>query len=159
MESLYLLLGSNLNAPEKQIAIAENNIIRQIGKIERKSSLYQTAAWGLREQPDFLNRVVVCKTNLGPRKTLDTILAIEKSMGRQRGKKNAPRIIDIDILFYGKLIVNDQDLQIPHPRIAERRFVLTPLNELSPMFIHPVLNKSINSLLRECTDPLDVKRI
>ncbi len=159
METVYLLLGSNLNEPEKQMAVAEKMIVKQIGKITRKSSLYKTAAWGLRDQPDFLNRVVICQTNLQPRKALQTILAIEKEMGRNRGRKNAPRIIDIDILFYGKEIINDQELRVPHPRIAERRFVLTPLNELSPMFKHPVLNKSINKLLKECNDPLDVKRI
>jgi 2-amino-4-hydroxy-6-hydroxymethyldihydropteridine diphosphokinase len=159
METVYLLLGSNLNEPEKQMAIAEKMIGKKVGRITRKSSLYKTAAWGLRDQPDFLNRVVICQTKLLPWDILQTILAIEKDMGRNRGKKNAPRIIDIDILFYGKEIINDQDLQVPHPRISERRFVLVPLNEVSPMFKHPVLNKSINKLLKECRDPLDVKRI
>lgn len=159
MESVYLLLGSNLHDPKKQIALAEKKISRQIGKIERKSSLYQTAAWGLHDQPDFINRILICKTTLAPHEALSILLSIEKEMGRKRGQKNEPRIIDIDILLYGTTIINTDDLQIPHPRIPVRRFVLIPLNELSPDFRHPVLRKKISELLIECDDSLDVKRI
>ncbi len=159
MERVYLLLGSNLQNPKKQIVAAGKQIALRVGKIEKQSALYETAAWGLRDQPDFLNRVIICRTMLTAEETLETILAIEQEMGRKRGEKNSPRIIDIDILFYGKLIMNNGSLQIPHPRIAERRFVLTPLNELSPRMKHPLLNKTVSRMLKDCTDPLDVKRI
>ena len=93
-----------------------------------------------------------------PDEILDKILSIEKSMGRIRTVKNAPRIIDIDILFYEKEIINEKDLIIPHPLIQERKFVLTPLNELSPNFIHPVFKKNIHELLRNCKDKLPVQK-
>ena len=159
MNKVYLLLGSNLQDPVEQIYKAEKEIDNAIGKIDKKSSLYQTAAWGKRDQPDFINRVVVCTTNLSADQTLEKILDIEKKMGRRRTEKNSPRIIDIDILFFGRQIIDTGKLQIPHPLMADRRFVLTPLCELSPSFKHPVTKKTVRQMLEESSDPLDVKRI
>jgi 2-amino-4-hydroxy-6-hydroxymethyldihydropteridine diphosphokinase len=141
-----------------QLLKAIKNITEQIGKVTRLSSLYTTAAWGNTHQPDFLNQVIVVETNLPALATIDAILSIEKKMGRIRTTKNAPRIIDIDILFFNKDIITEKKLIVPHPQIENRRFVLTPLNELSPGFKHPVSHKTIHQLLQDCTDALDVKK-
>src|SRR5689334_19936359 len=134
MNKIYLLLGSNMGNSKKQLLKATTLIEKQIGKITRQSSLYSTAAWGNTDQPDFLNQVIIAETKLPADTVMQTILHIEKKMGRIRTVKNAPRIIDIDILFFNKEIMNGPVLQVPHPQIQNRRFVLTPLNELSPNF-------------------------
>ena len=141
-----------------QLKKAKSLIYKQVGKVSRSSAFYSTAAWGNTDQPDFLNQVVVISTKLNPELVLAQILLIEKSMGRIRTVKNAPRIIDIDILFYEKDIINLNDLIVPHPLIQERKFVLTPLNELSPNFIHPVFKKNIHELLKNCKDNLPVQK-
>lgn len=158
MNKTYLLLGSNMGNSRRQLASAIKHIEKKIGKVERQSSLYVTAAWGNTRQPDFLNQVVVATTSLTPQQTMQTILAIEKEMGRIRTKKNAPRMIDIDILFFNKAVIEEKDLSVPHPQISNRRFVLVPLNELSPNFKHPVFQQTIHHLLQNCEDPLNVKR-
>lgn len=142
----------------QQLAIAIKNITMQVGSVLRKSKLYITAAWGNTNQPDFLNQVIIVQTKLSAQQTIEIVLGIEKKMGRVRTKKNAPRIIDIDILFFNKEIIAEKTLAIPHPEIENRRFVLTPLNELSPNFKHPATNKNIHQLLNDCTDTLDVKK-
>ncbi len=158
MNKTYLLLGSNMGNSQKQLDIAQQHIEKKIGVIIRSSSLYQTAAWGSINQPDFLNQVIIVETGLSATDTMETILMIEKKMGRIRSKKNAPRIIDIDILFFNKVIMEHVQLTVPHPQLQNRRFVLIPLNELSANFIHPVLKKSIHQLLRICPDKLAVKK-
>ncbi len=126
--------------------------------MQRRSAIYQTAAWGNTEQPDFLNQVIIVQTKLTAVQTMQTILQIEKEMGRMRTVKNAPRIIDIDILFFNKEIINTAELTVPHPQLQNRRFVLVPLNELSPNFKHPVLKKNIHQLFIHCHDKLNVKK-
>lgn len=158
MNKVYLLLGSNQLNPQKQLLIAQQFITLKIGGIIRKSHIYHTAAWGNTQQPDFLNQVIVVQTSLTAAQTMQTILTIEKKMGRIRTKKNAPRIIDIDILFFNKEIIHTKNLDIPHPRLQERNFVLIPLNQLSPNLKHPVFNKTINELLKAGTDTLTVKK-
>ena len=158
MNKAYLLLGSNMGNSQQQLMIAIKNITRQVGNIIRKSKLYATAAWGNNDQPDFLNQVIIVETKLTALQTIDIILDIEKKMGRVRTKKNAPRIIDIDILFFNKEIIAEKNLDVPHPQIENRRFVLIPLNELSPNFKHPVTHKTIHQLLNDCADTLDVKK-
>jgi 2-amino-4-hydroxy-6-hydroxymethyldihydropteridine diphosphokinase len=158
MNTIYLLLGSNQQNPEQQLKTAQQNIAQKIGPIVRSSGIYQTAAWGNTQQPDFLNQVVITQTNLNAAVLMQTILEIEALMGRVRTKKNAPRIIDIDILFYNKDIIHTKELDIPHPRIPERNFVLIPLNELSPNFKHPGLHKTIHQLLINSADTLTVKK-
>ena len=154
----YLLLGSNMGNSLKQLEIAQEHIEKKIGPVTRSSSCYQTAAWGNTDQPDFLNQVIIVETVLTASATMDAILTIEKKMGRLRTEKNAPRIIDIDILFFNKAIIDQPGLQVPHPQLQNRRFVLIPLNELSANFIHPVLRKTIHQLLRVCPDKLAVKK-
>ena len=158
MNSTYLLLGSNMGNSEEQLQISIDLIKENVGKLIRKSSLYATAAWGNTEQPDFVNQVLIVETPLSAAETLDELLAIEKSMGRIRTIKNAPRIIDIDILFFNNDIIRQKKLTVPHPEIQNRRFVLTPLNELSPNLVHPVLQQPVHVLLENCRDPLDVKK-
>lgn len=159
MNKVYLLLGSNQHHPEKQLSIAQKYIQKEIGSIQRCSSIYQTAAWGKRNQPDFLNQVLIVSTKLTPPQTIKILLGVEKKMGRIRTIKNAPRIIDIDILFFNKEIINSPLLKVPHPRIQLRRFVLVPLNELSPNYKHPVFNTTIHELLQNCPDTLTVNKI
>jgi 2-amino-4-hydroxy-6-hydroxymethyldihydropteridine diphosphokinase len=158
MNKTYLLLGSNMGNSRLQLLKAIKNINQQIGKVTRQSNLYATAAWGNTNQPNFLNQVIVVETKLSAAATIDTILTIEEKMGRIRTTKNAPRIIDIDILFFNKEIIGEKKLTVPHPQIQNRRFVLIPLNELSPGFKHPVSHKTIHQLLQDCTDVLDVKK-
>jgi 2-amino-4-hydroxy-6-hydroxymethyldihydropteridine diphosphokinase len=159
MHTIYLLLGSNMGNSHEQLLLAQKNIVADIGKITASSSLYSTAAWGNTDQADFLNQVLIVETNLPASKLLQSVLHIEKNMGRVRTIKNAPRIIDIDILFFNNDVVKLKKLTVPHPEIQNRRFVLTPLDELSPNFMHPILKKTINQLLIECKDPLNVQKI
>jgi len=158
MNKTYLLLGSNMGNSKQQLATAIKLIRKNIGKPARQSKLYTTAAWGNTNQPDFLNQVIVVATKLTATQTMQSILAIEKEMGRIRTVKNAPRIIDIDILFFNKDIIENKILSVPHPQIPNRRFVLVPLNELSPNFKHPVFQQTIHHLLQNCKDPLNVKK-
>lgn len=159
MTKVYLLLGSNMNNPGKQLSRAIGHINKKIGRISRRSAIYQTAAWGKTAQPDFLNQVIIVQTNLDAEPLMQMILSIEEKMGRIRTEKNAPRIIDIDILFYDKEMIKTKTLHVPHPAMHLRRFVLVPLNALSSNFIHPVFRKTIHQLLLECPDRLDVKKI
>ncbi|MBL0359360.1 MAG: 2-amino-4-hydroxy-6-hydroxymethyldihydropteridine diphosphokinase [Chitinophagaceae bacterium] len=158
MNRTYLLLGSNIGNSKQQLNNAIKLIKKNIGKISRLSGLYVTAAWGNTNQPDFLNQVIIVDTKLSAVQTMQAILAIEKEMGRVRSVKNAPRIIDIDILFFNKHIIQEKTLTVPHPQLPNRRFVLVPLNELSPNFKHPVFQQTIHHLLKNCSDPLNVKK-
>lgn len=155
----YLLLGSNLEDPAEQLRIARKEIRSQAGKIIRKSALYQTAAWGNIQQPDFLNQVVEIETMLSARELLQQLLQIEAGMGRIRTVKNAPRVIDLDILYFNNEVIQEEGLTIPHKFIAGRRFVLVPLEEIAPGFQHPVTALTTTEMLARCPDPLDVKRI
>ncbi|MBC7866691.1 MAG: 2-amino-4-hydroxy-6-hydroxymethyldihydropteridine diphosphokinase [Gloeobacteraceae cyanobacterium ES-bin-316] len=159
MNKLYLLLGGNLGDPMANLRTAQQYISKEIGIITRQSKLYQTAAWGDVNQPDFINQVIIVRSTLTAVQCLEKILAIEHQMGRIRTTKNAPRLIDIDILYFNKNIITTENLVVPHPAIQQRRFVLTPLNELSPLLIHPVLGKTNHELLLECKDRLNVKKI
>jgi len=158
MNKAYLLLGSNMGNSRQQLLAANKLVKKNIGRITRQSKLYVTAAWGNTNQPDFLNQVIVVETKLSATELIKAILSVETDMGRIRTTKNAPRIIDIDILFFNKDIINKKNLVVPHPEIQNRRFVLVPLNELSPAFVHPVLKKTIHQLLDSSPDKLDVKK-
>lgn len=158
MNTIYLLLGSNMGNSKTQLSNAVRYIAKQIGTVKRRSHLYTTAAWGNTRQPDFLNQVVVVESPLTPQQTMQRILTIEEKMGRLRTIKNAPRIIDIDILFFNKEIIEQEQLIIPHPEIQNRRFVLIPLNQLSPNLKHPKLKTTVHQLLLHCTDTLNVKK-
>jgi 2-amino-4-hydroxy-6-hydroxymethyldihydropteridine diphosphokinase len=153
---VYLLLGTNIGHKEQHLETAIGFIQHDIGNIQTLSSIYQTAAWGNENQDDFLNQVLICETSLEANEVLEKVLEIEKKMGRQRLVKNEPRIIDIDILFFNKEVIAQEFLVVPHPLIHARRFVLAPLDEISPDFIHPVSGNAISQMLEECEDPLPV---
>jgi 2-amino-4-hydroxy-6-hydroxymethyldihydropteridine diphosphokinase len=159
MNKAYLLTGGNEGDRFLHMQQARTNIELICGQLLLVSSIYETAPWGKTDQPDFLNQVLLVDTKFSPEELLKAILSIEEIGGRKRTVKNAPRTIDIDILFYNDLILEKPGLTIPHPRIAVRRFVLEPLNEISPEFIHPVFGKTIRELLLECKDELGVKKI
>jgi 2-amino-4-hydroxy-6-hydroxymethyldihydropteridine diphosphokinase len=159
MHTIYLLLGSNIGDSATQLANAISFIEKKIGLVQKKSSLYATAAWGNVDQNDFINQVILVHSTLTAAETLKQIWAIEKKMGRVRTFKNAAREIDIDILFYDTDIINTNTLIIPHKEITNRRFVLEPLCEIAPTLVHPGLQKNITSLLHTCTDALNVQKI
>lgn len=158
-QTAFLLLGANLGDRKSNLEKAAHLIEKRIGIIKAKSALYETKPWGKPDQPDFLNQVLLIETELNPGPILRTALTIEHDLGRIRQEKWGARLIDIDLLYVGDQILHSEDLTLPHPGIAHRRFVLEPLAELAPDFIHPLLNKSHRQLLTECVDTLIVTRI
>ncbi len=159
MAGIYLLLGSNKGDKRQQLSVALNLIVKNIGTVRNKSSIYLTQAWGNTRQPEFLNQVVEIEYSGTAGSLLDAILSIEEDMGRIRDKKWGPRVIDIDILYFQDMILSSENLLIPHPEIANRRFTLEPLVEIAPYFMHPLLNKSNRDLLDACSDTLEVKKM
>ncbi|QHL86884.1 2-amino-4-hydroxy-6-hydroxymethyldihydropteridine diphosphokinase [Nibribacter ruber] len=156
MRPLYLLLGSNLGDRVSFLQEAFDRLSGIFGESGQKSSLYETAAWGLENQPAFLNQALLFQTDLPPDQVLAHTQQIEQDLGRERKERWGARVIDIDILLYGNTILETQNLTIPHPHLHQRRFTLAPLAELSPSFVHPVLKKTIAQLLADCPDPLEV---
>lgn len=156
MASLVLLLGSNMGNRRLYLEKTLEYIEKHIGKIIQASSTYETEAWGQEGQLAYLNQAVSINTEITPRKLINTVLNIEKKMGRVRKKKWEDRIIDIDILLYGDSIIQLPTLEIPHPLFTERRFALTAVAEILPNRIHPVYGITITKLLEKCTDQLSV---
>ncbi|MBO9635723.1 MAG: 2-amino-4-hydroxy-6-hydroxymethyldihydropteridine diphosphokinase [Chitinophagaceae bacterium] len=156
MNKVYLLIGGNMGNRQENLQKAIALIRQRIGEVQQASSIYETAAWGKTDQPSFLNQALLLYTAMEPLPLLKEILAVELQMGRERIEKNGPRTIDIDIIFYNDAIIDEPGLIVPHPAMAQRRFVLTPMAELSPQLLHPVLKRTMQQLLEECTDPLPV---
>lgn len=156
MSKVYLLLGGNLGAREVLMAEAEKELNKQIGEVVLKSSLYETNAWGKEQQPNFLNKILVIDTNLNAFEVLKIIQNIELKLGRTRIEHWGARTMDIDILFYDNKIIDTDKLKIPHPLIPMRKFVLLPLVEIIPDFIHPVLKQTVHELYLICDDQLSV---
>ena len=153
MAYVFLLLGGNKGNRLKILEDAKSAIVEQIGVIARESSIYETEPWGFKDDQLFLNLLLKVKTEMAVEQILLKLQNIENQLGRQRTSiKWSNRIIDIDILFYDNLVVDRQDLTIPHPRLHQRRFALTPLNEIAKDLIHPSLGKSMKTLLEECED-------
>jgi len=153
----FLSTGSNLGDRAENLRQARLRIEAEIGRIVRASSVYITQPWGVRDQPDFYNQVLEVLTTLSPLEVLAKNKAIETKMGRVKQDKWTKRLIDIDILFYEKQIIQLENLKIPHPFLQERNFVLAPMAELAPDFVHPVLQQSIWQLLLHSKDELVVK--
>lgn len=138
---------------------ATSLISLHLGDIIRSSSYYQTAAWGLENQPDFINQVLLVHTPFSPVTALQKCLYIEKLLGRYRSQKWGPRTIDIDVLFYENSQIQISNLQIPHPFIQERNFVLQPLAEILPNWKHPKLLKTCSQLAKLSADPLPTQKL
>lgn len=159
MIDVFLLLGSNLGDRQAFLKNARDHIETGVAPIISPSSVYETQSWGKTDEPDYLNQVLYLKTNIAPRALLEKILGIETLLGRRREEKWGSRTIDIDILFYGQDIINENSLVIPHPELHKRMFTLEPLNELAPDFIHPIFRKSIFQLKSELKSDLHVKKL
>lgn len=153
-----LLLGSNLENPILQLETAISKISEFVSSY-RTSSIYKTAAWGNTNQSDFYNQAVEIECDLSPLSLLKKLINIELSMGRQRIHKWEPRIIDIDIIAIEDLVIDTDDLKVPHPHMQNRMFVLIPMQELSEFWVHPILMKNMKELINECNDELAVHKI
>jgi len=156
--SVYLSLGSNMGDREENLSKA----VKQLGGkliIKELSSIYETDPVGYEQQPKFLNAVVSGMTELDPFELLGFIKRLEGALGRVPNFQNGPRTIDIDILFYNNIVLNTPQLTIPHPRLAERAFVLVPLSEIAPDLICPLRQKKVSSLLANLEERGGVKRV
>jgi 2-amino-4-hydroxy-6-hydroxymethyldihydropteridine diphosphokinase len=186
MAGIYLSLGSNIGDRARNIARALELLAARGVRVVKQSALYETEPVEMRAQDWFLNGVVEVETetrgreglggsgelapqhlarqhltpqHLAPQQLMQALLEIERSMGRERVTPKGPRIIDMDILLYGSAVVREAQLEIPHPRMAERRFVLVPFAEIAPEAVHPVLKKTIRELLSETRDRSEVRRV
>ncbi|MDN5287059.1 MAG: 2-amino-4-hydroxy-6-hydroxymethyldihydropteridine diphosphokinase [Mucilaginibacter sp.] len=159
MNNIFLLLGSNLGNRRSFLTQAIEHIEADIAPLIKASSVFETQSWGKTDAPDYLNQVLMLQTLLPAQVLLQKILAIENVLGRKREGKWGSRTIDIDILFYGDMIINEPDLQVPHPELHKRRFTLEPLAEIGADFVHPVLHKNILQLKNELKDVLIVKKV
>jgi len=156
MSKAYLLLGSNKGNRLAFINQATDDICKRAGNIITHSMIYETEPWGFSDNTNFLNQVLIIETDLKPQQLLAELFDIELKMGRVKTKHFTSRIIDIDILFYDNLIIKSEALTIPHPQLHKRMFTLIPLSEIAPNFIHPVLNKDLQTLTNECEDKTKV---
>ena len=152
----YLLLGSNEGDKLQYLKQATQAIEKRLGKIMSSSKHYETQAWGLTAQEDFINQAVVIETALSVEQLLANIQHIENDLGRVRSEKWASRTIDIDILLFDDIVINKKDLVVPHPHLHERNFALIPLMEIAGDIEHPVLKKTIEDIYFSCTDPSEV---
>ena len=162
MNLVYLLLGSNLGNKTANLKKATDALRSFAGTIPVQSHLYASPPWGFEHNEDFVNQAVLLETELAPHELLAGIHDIESEMGRVREPEQAgyqARIIDIDIIYFNRDIIKTASLEIPHPRIHLRRFVLVPLDEIAPDFLHPVLQKTQTQLLKECSDISEVTLI
>jgi 2-amino-4-hydroxy-6-hydroxymethyldihydropteridine diphosphokinase len=156
----YLLLGGNLGDREANLKKAIELVNDKIGNVITISSLYETAAWGKTDQAAFLNQAVSLRTRLMALEVLECALSIEQELGRVRKDKWGERLIDIDLILFGDEIINIPDkLQVPHPHMQDRKFVMEPLAEIAPEVIHPLLGETMLDICRNITDPLEVKKL
>lgn len=158
-QNIFLLIGSNLGGRLSNLNRCVDLISTELGSIIKPSSVYETAPWGKSDQPNYLNQAIQIETNFGPAELLGRCLTLEKQLGRERKEKWGARVIDVDLIYFNDRIINSKDLVIPHPRMTERKFVLEPLTEISPNFMHPLLKKTNQELLTDCKDQLPIKRL
>ncbi|CCJ33644.1 2-amino-4-hydroxy-6-hydroxymethyldihydropteridine diphosphokinase [Caloramator australicus] len=149
MNIAYIAFGTNVGNREENINVALKMMEDRGLKIIKTSKIYVTEPYGYKDQPEFLNGAVEVETNLSCRELLNVLLNIEKDMGRVRHFKWGPRNIDLDIIFYNDEVIDEPDLKVPHPDMHNRDFVLKPLCDLNPNFVHPILKKTVKTLLDE----------
>ncbi len=156
MPIIYIALGTNLGDRLANMMAATAAMPPAV-RVLAQSPVYQTAPWGYTDQPEFLNQVIRAETDLSPLQLLVFLKQIEVALGRMPTFRYGPRLIDLDILFYGDLVLETPDLAIPHPHLAERAFVLVPLADLAPQLHHPVLGKTVREMLEEVdTSPVNL---
>ncbi|MEZ4592274.1 MAG: 2-amino-4-hydroxy-6-hydroxymethyldihydropteridine diphosphokinase [Chloroflexota bacterium] len=151
MQTIFLGLGTNLGDREANLQAALDGLAEEL-VITAVSPIYQTPPWGVTDQPDFLNLCLAAKTDLTPVALLTFVKNLEVELGRQPTKRWGPRLIDIDILFYANQLIETENMIIPHPRLAERAFVLRPLADIAPDFVHPVLGETMAALAEKVVD-------
>jgi 2-amino-4-hydroxy-6-hydroxymethyldihydropteridine diphosphokinase len=160
MNSVYISLGSNLGNREANLLKSIELLNKTVGKVIAVSSLYETEPWKMGDVTSFINQVILLETTLSADKLMELLLETEMQMGRVRtSKKYESRAIDIDILFFNDTIISSDKLTVPHPYLHQRKFVLEPLAEINPGFIHPKLKKDITRLLLECEDAYSVAKV
>jgi 2-amino-4-hydroxy-6-hydroxymethyldihydropteridine diphosphokinase len=157
MNRIYLSLGSNLGDRKKNLELGNVLLEELAGHVTAKSAVYETEPWGFNSDLQFYNQAILLLSKRDPRQMLDTIHEIERRCGRDPERvRNAPRTLDMDILFFNDLILDTPELVIPHPSLQLRRFVLVPLSEIGPKLIHPLLKREIEDLLGSCADDKSV---
>lgn len=149
MPTAYIGIGSNLGNREENCLTAIKLLADRGLIIKKQSAMYETEPWGVEEQPGFINMAIEIETSLEPEKLLESLKCIEAEIGRQDSYRWGPRIIDLDILLYADIIINTPILQIPHPLMHQRGFVLRPMSEIAPDVVHPVIKKTIDKILAE----------
>lgn len=149
-------MGSNIGERSQQLAVAISHIEKEVGTVQKKSSIFETEAWGKKDQDDFLNQAIIVHTNLNAEDAFRKCKEIEQKMGGVKMETWGPRSIDIDVLFFNNDVMDKDHLHIPHPMIEKRNFVLIPLMEIMGDYIHPVLQKSIEELYEDSDDPCEV---
>jgi 2-amino-4-hydroxy-6-hydroxymethyldihydropteridine diphosphokinase len=160
MAIAYLMLGSNQGDKLNNLRQATKALERELGTILRFSAVYNSEPWGFTSPDHFCNQLLIIQTTERMETVMGKIIKIEEGMGRTRiSKEYRSRTIDIDILFYDEQIIQAETLTVPHPRIAERRFVLLPLLEIDSSIVHPVTGKTIWQMYRECEDKLSVRKV
>lgn len=154
----YLLLGSNLGDRAAHLHAGRTRLTTTVGELVAASAIYETAAWGREDQPPFLNQAIALRTPLTVEQLLTQCLAAEHEAGRERQERWGSRTLDVDILLFGNHIIEQPGLIVPHIRLAERRFALTPLVDIAGVLQHPLYQQNMAELLAECPDHLAVRR-
>jgi len=160
MNVVFLGLGGNMGNRLENLSKTIEALEKDCGEIIKRSGIYETDAWGSNSKKKYLNQVVQISTILSPENLLEKLLKIEEKLGRKRSEEqNSDRTVDIDILFFNADIINSKNLQIPHPRLYSRKFVLIPLTEIANDLVHPILKVTMEELLKNCKDTLAVKLV
>jgi 2-amino-4-hydroxy-6-hydroxymethyldihydropteridine diphosphokinase len=160
MNKVFLGIGTNMGDRSANLKEAVAQIDEVLGRVIKTSSVYETEPWGFEAKEQFYNMVVEAETMQSPSRILGAILMIEAQLGRLRTEKRySSRNIDIDILFFNDMVMNEEALTIPHPHLHNRKFVLVPLCEIAPAFIHPVMKMSVAELLNSCNDRSRINKI